>query len=392
MRLYQKKLNRNAKHIHDTLPIEDWNPSLTDPYCFYYNWCDQVYNIKFDDFLDSNHISFLQANPKVKVIYDFNGEPILESIILNIIDMTEKWQLNPYQLIITVSNKLQREFVEKRFKNNKITILEFNYDVSTMLISETDRIVPHKKFSVMCRLHRPWRSYLMCRLKEQNLLDHFHYSFLGCENDMTDAVNKTLENDLDITTILTTGNWKILNNANRIKRDLLRECCYITPASVNDFIDNCPHYIEKEHFKSDAETPQELFATDVHLIIENGFFDLEESKYTVRSVEMGEKTWKAIMTSKPFIIYSDQGYLKNLRYLGFKTFSSLINEDYDNEPDPKTRAELIIDEVERINALPSNEYFKLLEECRLITKHNYRQYLEIKGNTPNFLEINFNNL
>jgi len=233
---------------------------------------------------------------------------------------------------------------------------------------------------------------MMCRLKEQNLLDHFHYSFIGCENDMEDAVGKTLENDLDITTIWATGNWKILNDAGRIKRDLLRECGYITSDSVNTFIDNCPHYIEKEHFKSDAETPQELFATDIHLIIENGFFDLEESKYTIRSVEMGEKTWKAIITSKPFIIYSDRGYLDNLRYLGFKTFGSLFNEDYDNDPDPKSRAELIIKEVERINALPTGEYFKLLEDCRSITEHNYRQYLKIKNSTPNFLEIDFNNL
>jgi len=392
MQLYQKKLNKNAKHIYNTLPIEDWDPDLTDPYCFYYNWCDQVYDIQFDDFLDNTHISFLQTNPKIKIIYDFNGEPILEFILLHIIDMTEKWQLNPCQLIITVSNKLQKEFVEKRFKNNKITVLEFNYDVSTMLISNTDRTVPHKKFSVMCRLHRPWRSYMMCRLKEQNLLDHFHYSFIGCENDMEDAVGKTLEKDLDITTILATGNWKILNDAGRIKRDLLRECGYTTSDSVNTFIDNCPHYIEKEYFKSDAETPQELFATDIHLIIENGFFDLEESKYTIRSVEMGEKTWKAIITSKPFIIYSDQGYLNNLRYLGFKTFGSLFNEEYDNDPDPKSRAELIIKEVERINALPSSEYFKLLEDCRSITEHNYRQYLKIKNSTPNFLEIDFNNL
>jgi hypothetical protein len=98
------------------------------------------------------------------------------------------------------------------------------------------------------------------------------------------------------------------------------------------------------------------------------------------------------MTSKPFIIYSDQGYLNNLRYLGFKTFGSLFNEEYDNDPDPKSRAELIIKEVERINALPSSEYFKLLEDCRSITEHNYRQYLKIKNSTPNFLEIDFNNL
>lgn len=392
MHLYQKKLNKNAKHIHNTLPIEDWNESISDSYCFYYNWCDQVYEIEFKNFLDSNHILFLQRNPKVKIIYDFNGEPILESIIDDIKHIIKEWKLSPGQLIITVNNKLQTNFVKKKFESNTVTILEYNYDVKTLVMDSSSRSVDYKKFSVMCRLHRPWRSYMMCRLKEQNLLDNFHYSFMGCENDMTDAVNKTLQNDVDITTILTTGDWKIINDADRIKRDLLAKCSYHIPDAVNAFINNCPHYIEKEHFRSDAETPAELFSVDIHLIIENGFFDLEESKYTTRSVEMGEKTWKAILTTKPFLVYSDQGYLNNLRQLGFKTFDSLINENYDNEPNPKTRAELIIKEIERINGLPANEYLKLLEQCRSITEHNYQQYVNIKDHTPNFLEINFNNL
>ena len=130
----------------------------------------------------------------------------------------------------------------------------------------------------------------------------------------------------------------------------------------------------------------------IHLIIENGFFDIEESKYTTRSVELGEKTWKAIVTSKPFLVYSDYGYLKDLKNLGFKTFSPLINESYDNEINPKIRAEMIIKEIKKINALSETDYKNLLENCKHITEHNYNLYLSIKENNPNFLEIDFNNI
>jgi hypothetical protein len=390
--LFQKKINRHIKHVYNTLPIEDWNSSISEPYCFYYNWCDQVYDIEFSDCLTDEQLNFLQVNPNIKLIYDFNGEPIESSTIEEIVFLFEKWKLNPRQLIITVSNKLQKEFIEKRFNNNNIIVVEYNYDIKHMKLSENKTQIDNKKFSVLCRLHRPWRSYMLCRLKEQNLLDNFHYSFMGCENDMTDAVNKSVEQQLDITEILATGNWKIINDPSRILNDLTTVCNYELSNEVIEFIELCPHYIEKENFKSDAETPNELFASDLHLVIENGFFDLEESKYNTRSVEMGEKTWKAIITSKPFLIYSDAGYLKNLKRLDFKTFSPMINEQYDDETDPKIRAELIIKEIERINALPLDQYTDLLKNCQEAVQHNYKRYIEIKTNTPEFTDIEFNNL
>jgi hypothetical protein len=390
--LYQKKIKNTIKHIYNTVSIDSWNPSREENHCFYYNWCDQVYGIEFKNCLDTVHINFLQNNPKVKIIYDFNGEPILESIVIEIVDLAEKWQLNPNQLIVTVNNILQKEFVEKKFKSDKVKVLIQNYEVTVFKVEEPRSVEHHKKFSVMSRIHRPWRSYMMCRLKERNLLENFHYSFIGCENDIQDVTKKALEEDLDVTTILITGSWKIINDPNRIINDLGSVCKYSPNVDVIKFIKQCPHYIEKENFKTDAETPQEVFASDVHIVIENGFFDLEEAAYTTRSVEMGEKTFKAIVAIKPFLIYSDQHYLKNLRYLGFKTFSPLINEDYDDQPDPKIRAEMIIKEIEHINSLNPEEYTKLLEKCRPIAEHNFNLYCSIKEQTPNFTDINFYDL
>jgi hypothetical protein len=47
-------------------------------------------------------------------------------------------------------------------------------------------------------------------------------------------------------------------------------------------------------------------------------------------VHITEKTWKSIYLGKPFVISASRGHLKALRYLGFKTFNSVVNEDYDD--------------------------------------------------------------
>ena len=42
-----------------------------------------------------------------------------------------------------------------------------------------------------------------------------------------------------------------------------------------------------------------------------------------------EKTIRPIMGSKPFITYATIDFLKNIKELGFRTFSELWSEDYD---------------------------------------------------------------
>ena len=47
-------------------------------------------------------------------------------------------------------------------------------------------------------------------------------------------------------------------------------------------------------------------------------------------VHITEKTWKSIYLGKPFVISASRGHLKSLRNMGFKTFNSVVNEDYDD--------------------------------------------------------------
>ena len=58
---------------------------------------------------------------------------------------------------------------------------------------------------------------------------------------------------------------------------------------------------------------------------------ITETTLYKNSIHLTEKTWKALYMGIPFVIYSpSRNYLKTLRDMGFKTFNSVINEDYDS--------------------------------------------------------------
>ena len=46
---------------------------------------------------------------------------------------------------------------------------------------------------------------------------------------------------------------------------------------------------------------------------------------------------KCILNLQPFIVVGSAGSLRLLHHLGYKTFSDIINERYDNETDPYQR-------------------------------------------------------
>ena len=79
-------------------------------------------------------------------------------------------------------------------------------------------------------------------------------------------------------------------------------------------------------------------------------------------IHMTEKTWKAIYLGVPFVIYSpSKHYLKTLRDMGFKTFNSVINEDYDDMDGDHKIKHIINSAVELSNVHNTQE---VLDICK----------------------------
>ena len=81
-----------------------------------------------------------------------------------------------------------------------------------------------------------------------------------------------------------------------------------------------------------------------------------------------EKTVKPIIARRLFVVFAGQGYLANLRQLGFQTFDTIIDENYDLESDDLVRWQQAWDQVAWLKTQPQEI---ILEKVKPIVEHNF---------------------
>lgn len=89
------------------------------------------------------------------------------------------------------------------------------------------------------------------------------------------------------------------------------------------------------------------------------------------STFLSEKTFKPIAEKHPFILLSRPGSLEKLKEIGYKTFSEVINEEYDKEEDDNKRLQAVLEEVCRLSLLSTKELNKFLHICKKLCDFNY---------------------
>jgi hypothetical protein len=80
-----------------------------------------------------------------------------------------------------------------------------------------------------------------------------------------------------------------------------------------------------------------------------------------------EKIWKPIAMGHPWIAVANQGYYRDLRNLGFKTFDPVIDESFDSISNSQERIERI---SQVIQDLCSQDLVQLLSRVQAICKYN----------------------
>jgi len=89
-----------------------------------------------------------------------------------------------------------------------------------------------------------------------------------------------------------------------------------------------------------------------------------------------EKTIKPMVTKTPFLIVATRYQLEYMKQLGFQTFSSIIDESYDNEPRVEDRIKLMLVQLQDIIKNGTQAFYN---ECASILEHNQNTVLDIKG-------------
>ena len=109
--------------------------------------------------------------------------------------------------------------------------------------------------------------------------------------------------------------------------------------------------------------PESKYTHSVHHVLYYGrktnlsqvipFIIYNDSYYSLVAETNAENQWnfytekivKPILGRRLFVVIAGQGYLRNLRKLGFKTFANVIDESYDDEPDNLKRWTMALNQV-----------------------------------------------
>ena len=318
---------------------------------FYYSVYDR-YVLNFKDFINIEMIEFLKDNVYSKIVIDNSQEKIDVDFILEIQQTAEKFNLNFNQILLVCSDEVQKKFVEEYVKLWSIQIVCVNFFIGVLHYNNLERINENfqhnKKFSMLCRRHRPWRTYLFSKLVDFDLLDDFNFSYHGVDNlvELTDQ-------DIITDTELVTGK----KSSNKFK----------------EILKHRPFEDQKDNSNVYTEISNLVYKSDIHLTIEHDRNDEPGCDPIVPGhTFVSEKTYKPIIAKKPFILFSEPGFLKILKQMGFKTFHPFINEEYDSITGYEIRIGEIIKEIRRISRLEKEDYEKLLEQCQPIVEHNYK--------------------
>lgn len=87
-----------------------------------------------------------------------------------------------------------------------------------------------------------------------------------------------------------------------------------------------------------------------------------------------EKIWKPILAGHPFIVCANQGFYRDLRNLGFRTFDQLLDESFDLCIDGRERLDRLISEIQWLCAQDLDQFW---QQTRDICLYNQQHALAL---------------
>lgn len=156
--------------------------------------------------------------------------------------------------------------------------------------------------------------------------------------------------------------------------------------AVAEFLDACPIIIKVEDIERIQNTEQFISAVNnncypiqhpANLAIlpyyQDIFVDVIcESRTVGNTFLLNEKTWRAILAKRPFILMGTRESVKNLHRLGFRTFNYWWSEEYDFYGE-QNRVKIIRNLLDDIAKFSVEEMHEMLEEMKIILDNNYER-------------------
>ena len=206
------------------------------------------------------------------------------------------------------------------------------------------------------------RVYLLSKLKTQKLLDQTAFSWggWGLDTQQEPQTDERIDHEYNMAVegkfLRGEEDWKSI-------RDIIKMDKVEFPNG--DLTSNKAHSINFDHIK------------DCYFQIISETMSLND----YHDPFLSEKSYKPFVSGMPFIMWGQMGTVSALKKQGYKTFNNWIIHDYDNMQSPADRFHALVQEIERLYAIPPEQWSIMLKEMLPDIEHNYQQ---IKSNCDNW--------
>ena len=236
-----------------------------------------------------------------------------------------------------------------------------DYDENLQEIQRAQEIFTktHKpyKFLFLNGRMRANRKYLLERLRLIDLLDHGLWTSLDSAPVHNRHIRLRYE-DQDLMTIVRPVQYL--------------ERCYEVPRYRNGLTaESSGSFVKPDLFGNDWGEIY-LYAPQY---IDSYFSIVTETVFLYPHSFRTEKIWKPIAMGHPWICAANRGYYKDMKNLGFQTFSSIIDERFDEIDDNQKRIEKVAEVIENLcrDDLPS-----FLAAAEPVCKYNQQHLAEMR--------------
>ena len=123
-----------------------------------------------------------------------------------------------------------------------------------------------------------------------------------------------------------------------------------------------------------------------HKFYNQAYFNfVVETHFDNDTIFLTEKTFKPILNLQPFVIIGNPGSLQLLKDLGYKTFESVIKEDYDKIINHKDRMSQLLKSTFDLCNLSHKHHMRIQQIISDLLKWNQKLLLSPKVNRINKL-------
>jgi hypothetical protein len=297
--------------------------------------------------IDSNRMYFekvfetIKTKPNVRLVFsNFHEGTGQNGFIIKLIQLKDRYQIEPNRIIVVTNNKHSElfnkhgiriihkpylfGFLVDHYRDLKNTSIEHNGTEIGLLSSDEYLSFEKKKFFLSYNKNttKTFRVQLLLWLMKTGMIDDSYVSILIRNENFNRRELESTQDEL----------YDLIAYYNRFERMGFNVLDWDYPNHKNDVFSNLK-YTTKSHYG------------------ETLFNIISETSFENESLNLTEKSFKALANSHPFLIIGDRYSNQYIKELGFEQYDDIIDYSFDSVENRDERLNLAFKQIKKIYSI-----------------------------------------